>query len=175
MIHIGVGITIVFFFFTLSPCINAHAPFRVCAHDSTSKTSLANVICHLPILCTESHLQLRPVLHRLQRLRYEWRLRSIIVKDLVRVLKNGVDHPDLPASIGNVTAAAGPHEGRAEDDGEVLATHPVDTRVLDHTVEVECESTERSVVGVWQAVDDGMERVSTHRVIVDPCSDGSAT
>ena len=94
-----------------------------------------------PSLCTESHLRLRPVLHRLQRLQREWRLRSIIVKDLVGVLKNGVDHPDLPASIGDVTAAAGPHEGRAEDDGEVLGAHPVDTRVLDHTVEVEREST----------------------------------
>lgn len=81
----------------------------------------------------------------------------VIVKDLVRILQNSVDHLALEARIADVAMGATPHERGPEHDGQVLASHPVCSRVLHDPEQVQRDSTKRCIVGVWQGVDDGMK------------------
>jgi hypothetical protein len=72
---------------------------------------------------------------------------SIIIKDLVRIQQYRLDHLGLEARIGQIRVGA--HEGRPEDDGQVLRRHAVDARLVHNTEEVQREGAEGGVVGVW--------------------------
>lgn len=61
---------------------------------------------------------------------------SIIVEDLVGVLQNSIDNSDLPASVGNARARGVAHEGRPEDDCQILRAHARGFRVLHHAEQV---------------------------------------
>lgn len=92
--------------------------------------------------------------------------RLVLVEDLVRVLQDGVDNLDLPPGVLDGPPRVGAHEGGAEDDGEVVRVHAVDVRGLDDAVEVQAEGAEGGVVGVGEGVDDGVEGVPAHDVVV---------
>lgn len=85
---------------------------------------------------------------------------SILIKNLVRVYQDCVNDLDLPAGICNSGAGIGAHECGTEDDGQVVGVHAVDVRVVNDAVQVEHEGAESGIVGVRQAVDDGVEVVS---------------
>ena len=84
-------------------------------------------------------------------------LSVVVIKYLVCVLQNGVHDADLPAGIGDVGAWPGAHEGGTKYDGQVLAAHPVDGRVVNDTVEMQSQGPERGVVWIWQTVDNCVE------------------
>jgi hypothetical protein len=44
----------------------------------------------------------------------------VLIENLVRVLQNGVNDPNLPAGVGDGGAGVGAHERGAKDDGEVM-------------------------------------------------------
>lgn len=90
----------------------------------------------------------------------------ILIEDLVRILQDGIDDADLPASIGDIAARSGAHEGRPEDDGEVLGVHAVDGGVLGDAVQVQGQGAQGGVVGVGQPVDDGVQAVAAHDVVI---------
>lgn len=80
----------------------------------------------------------------------------IIIKDLIRVLQNGINHSHLPSSVGNIRARSGAHEGRAENDGQVLRAHPIGARVLHDAMQVQRQGAKCCVVGIREIVDNGM-------------------
>jgi hypothetical protein len=52
----------------------------------------------------------------------------VLVKDLVSVLQDRVHDLDLPSGVLDGSAGVCPHEGGAEDDGQVVRVHAVDVR-----------------------------------------------
>lgn len=90
---------------------------------------------------------------------------SFVVKDLVGVLQNCIDNLDLPSGVGDASCRIGTHDRGAKDDGEVVGVHPVDMGVLHDAVEVEGQRAQSGVVGIGEAVDDGVEGVSANNVI----------
>lgn len=94
---------------------------------------------------------------------------SVIVENLVCVLQNGIDDLDLPACVRNGSAGVSAHEGRSEDDCQVVRVHAIDMRVIHNTVEMESEGAKSGVVGVGKAVDDSMEGVTADNVVVMFC------
>lgn len=90
----------------------------------------------------------------------------VLVKDLQRVLQDRVDRLDLPACVGDGGAWVCSHECRAEDDGQVMRVHAVVVTVVHDTPEVKGEGAESGVVGVREAIDDGVEGVTSNSVIV---------
>lgn len=93
------------------------------------------------------------------------RPQSFVVKDLVGVLQNCINNFDLPSGVGNASCRIGAHDRGAKDDGEVVGVHPVDMGVLHDAVEVEGQRAQSGVVGIGEAVDDGVEGVSANNVI----------
>lgn len=91
--------------------------------------------------------------------------KSILIENLVRVYQDCVNDLDLPAGICNGGAGIGAHEGGAENDGQVVRVHAVNVRVVDDAVQVEHEGAEGGIVGVGQAVDDGVKIVSANDFI----------
>lgn len=89
---------------------------------------------------------------------------SVIIKDLVCVLQYRLHHLGLEPRISQVRIGA--HERRPKDDGQVLRAHAVDARVLDDTVEVQCQRPQGCVVGVGEAVDDGVEGVAAENFVL---------
>lgn len=85
---------------------------------------------------------------------------SILIKDLVRVYQDCVNDLDLPAGICDGGAGIGAHERGTEDDGQIVGVHAIDVGVVNDAVQVEHEGAEGRVVGVGQAVDDGVKVVS---------------
>lgn len=85
---------------------------------------------------------------------------SILIKDLVRVYQDCVNDLDLPACICDSGAGIRAHERGTEDDGQIVGVHAVDVGVVNDAVQVEHEGAEGGIVGVGQAVDDGVEVVS---------------
>lgn len=94
----------------------------------------------------------------------KWQL--IFIENLVSVLKNGVDDPDLPAGVGNGSARISAHERGAEDDGKVVRVHAVNMRLVHDAVEVEGQRTQGGVVGVRKAVNDGVKGVAADNIVV---------
>jgi hypothetical protein len=74
---------------------------------------------------------------------------SVIIKDLVGVIKDGVDDADLPAGVLDVGTGVGAHERGPEDDGQVRRVHAVGERVLLDPVQVQGQRAQRCVVRVW--------------------------
>lgn len=93
----------------------------------------------------------------------------ILIKDLVRVLQNRVNNLDLPPGIGNGGSRIGAHEGRPEDDGQVVGVHAVRVRVVHDAVEVEGEGAECGVVGIGKAIDNSVEGIPTNHIIFMLC------
>lgn len=89
----------------------------------------------------------------------------IIVKDLVSVVQDGLDHADLPTGIRNRSVTAGAHQGRAKNDGQILRAHPVGGRVLDHLMKMERQGPQGGVVRIREAVDDCVEGVTADDII----------
>lgn len=91
---------------------------------------------------------------------------SIVIEYLIRVLQDGIDDPDLPARIADARAWGGSHQRRPEYDGQILRAHPSDVRVVYHTVQMQGEGSESGIVGVRQAIDDGVQRVAADDFVV---------
>lgn len=92
--------------------------------------------------------------------------RLLVVEDLVAVLQNSVNDLDLPARVGDAGTRVGSHDGGTEDDSEVMRVHAVDVRVFHDAVEMEGEGAQRGVVGIGQAVDDGVKGVTADNIVV---------
>lgn len=84
---------------------------------------------------------------------------------MVGVLQNGVDDLDLPSCVGNGRAWVAAHEGRAKDDSEVVRVHARNVGVVHDAVEVKSDGAQGGVVGIREAVDDGVEGVPADGVV----------
>lgn len=92
----------------------------------------------------------------------------ILVEDLIRVLQYRIHRADLPGGVGDVASGRRAHERRPEHDGQVLRVHAVHGAVLHDPPQVQRQRAQRGVVGVRQAVDDGVHAVPAHDVVVLP-------
>lgn len=90
---------------------------------------------------------------------------SVIVKDLHRVLQDGVNHLALPRRVRDVGLGAA-HERGPEHDGQVLARHAIHAGILDDAVQVQGDRAEGGVVRVWEVVDGRVQRITADDVIV---------
>lgn len=97
------------------------------------------------------------------------RYRSVVVKDLVGVVQDGIDDADLPASVLDIRAGVGAHQGRSEDDCQVGGVHAVRERVLLDAVQMKGQGAQGSVVRVREAVDNGVEGVAADYIIFVLC------
>jgi hypothetical protein len=59
-----------------------------------------------------------------------------------------------------------PHQGRAKHHRKIAAVHPVNAGVLLDTIEMQCKCPQCGIVGIREAVDDGMKRVPSDNVII---------
>lgn len=84
---------------------------------------------------------------------------------MVGVLQNSVDDLDLPSCVGNGSAWVAAHEGRAKDDGEIVRVHACNVGVIHDAIEVKSNGAQGGVVGVREAVDDGVEGVSADSIV----------
>lgn len=87
-------------------------------------------------------------------------------------MQNGIDDFNLPSCVGHRRARVAAHERRAKDDGQVMRVHAVNVRVVHHAVQVQRDGAQRRVVGVGEAVDDGVQRVAADDVVVVFCRQG---
>lgn len=92
----------------------------------------------------------------------------ILVEDLIRVLQYRIHGTDLPGGVRDVAPRRRAHERRPEHDGQVLRVHAVHRAVLHDAPQVQRQRAQRRVVGVRQAVDDGVHAVPAHDVVVLP-------
>lgn len=86
----------------------------------------------------------------------------IIIKDLIRIQQNRLHHAGLEPRVADIRPrrGAGAHERRAKYDGEVLRAHAVGAGIVHDAVQVQRQGAQRGVVGVGQAVDDGVQRIA---------------
>lgn len=97
------------------------------------------------------------------------RQRLVLIKDLVGVLKDGVNNLDLPACIGDGCGSVTAHEGRTENDSQVVRVHAVGVCIVHDSVEMERDGTQSGIVGIREAVDNGVQRVTTDNIIFLLC------
>lgn len=89
----------------------------------------------------------------------------IIVKYLIRVLQYRIHDSHLPPSIRDVRPRRRAHEGGPKHNGQVLRAHAVCRRVLDDAMQVQGQGAQSGIVGIWQAVNDGMQGVAADNVV----------
>lgn len=81
-------------------------------------------------------------------------------------MQNRINDFNLPAGVGNGRAGIRAHERRAKDDGQVVRVHAVHVRIVHDAVQVQRDGAQRRVVGVGEAVDDGVQRVAADNIVV---------
>lgn len=94
----------------------------------------------------------------------------IVIKNLIRIQQNRLHHAGLEPRVADIRPRA--HERRAKDDGEVLRAHAVGASIVHDAVQVQRQGAEGRVVGVGQAVDNGVQRVAADGFVFVFCGVG---
>jgi hypothetical protein len=94
---------------------------------------------------------------------------------LIRIQQNRLHDAGLEPRVTDIRPRGGAHERGAKDDGEVLRAHAVGAGIVHDAVQVQRQGAQGGVVGVGQAVNDGVERVAADRLVLVFCGVGLAT